>query len=171
VAGRLTGVTEGGVTLAKKADATTKSNETRGQKKVVRRLEKAQLSHQKAERKASKLRVRLERAEARLAQAAHQLVAMQALLEHAGNVAGSDGKDASEAATQAPVESQAAPDSGQKPTATSAATTKSKVAKGESVAKVAASSDAAKALAEPRTEVKAPTIPVAQDGADAEPAD
>ncbi len=55
----------------------------REQRDLASKLAKAELSHQKAERKVGKIRVRLARAEAKLAKQADQLGAVQALTQQA----------------------------------------------------------------------------------------
>jgi hypothetical protein len=66
-----------------KDDSTVKTVNKQGRKKALRDLEKAQLSHQKAERKTGELRARLEKAEAKLAQVAQNLITLQGLLDKA----------------------------------------------------------------------------------------
>jgi hypothetical protein len=69
--------------LAKNADPATDKKPKR--KLLQRKLEKAQLSHHKAERNTGKLRVQLEHAEARLAKMAQHLVAVQSLMDQTGH--------------------------------------------------------------------------------------
>lgn len=135
---QLTGTTEGDVTLAKNTEPTTKTTKTRGLKKVVRKLEKAQLSHQRAERKTSKLRVRLERAEARLATVAQHLAAMQTQLEHARSAPDTQAQGASTAVPEASSDARVAPDSDSKALAKTAAAAKSKPTKSKSGATASA---------------------------------
>jgi hypothetical protein len=70
--------------MAKTAKAMAKQVVRSPKKKALQRqLEEAKAAHLRAEQKTGKLRERLERAEARLAKKAEQLVATQALLEQA----------------------------------------------------------------------------------------
>jgi hypothetical protein len=70
--------------MAKTAKAMAKQAVKSFKKKALQRqLEVAKAAHLKAEQKTGKLRERLDRAEARLAKKAEQLVATQALLEQA----------------------------------------------------------------------------------------
>ena len=61
--------------------ASAASGKQPGKKRLLRRLEEAYYAHQKAERRAGKLRVQLEREEARLADAAQELVGAQTLMD------------------------------------------------------------------------------------------
>lgn len=81
--------------MAKTADtAGTVTTKVPGRKRLLRRLEKAYYTHRKAEARASKLRVQVERAEARLAETAQDLVSAQALMDqlNAGQGASADPK-------------------------------------------------------------------------------
>lgn len=59
--------------------------EQRPKRKVLRKLKKTEISHEKAERKVGKLRVQLEQAEATLARRAQRLLLVQARLNPAGD--------------------------------------------------------------------------------------
>jgi chromosome segregation ATPase len=70
--------------LAKTKQTTgTGSQKQPRRKALLKKLERAQASHQKAEAKIGTLRVRLERAEARQAQVSQRLMAIQVLLDQA----------------------------------------------------------------------------------------
>src|SRR5215469_12856012 len=72
--------------------------EQRPKRKLLRKLKRSQLSHDKAERKVGKLRLELEQAETRLAQRAQRLLLVQARIRPVdapnGSAPDQDGEEA-----------------------------------------------------------------------------
>ena len=90
--------------MAKQATKDPAAAVERPKRKVLRRLKETQVQHEKAERKVGRLRMRLERAEARLAKRAQHLLLVQAKLHPAAVHAAESGAAHDGTVSQEPAE-------------------------------------------------------------------